>query len=292
MKIAYPIPAETTSVFVVAADRRSVDLDAVVPWRTGGPHRKAAARAIGTPQLNLRVFPAALSPWRRTSLGDEGRAALHAARHHVVVTATAPVAEQPEAAQVARAVARGVADTCRGVIVDVITGGVVPHRTGCQAEPGEFHLEDDWLGWSTDVGSGGSCPPCDPAGSGACTCLTVATRGLRRFGLPEIMLEGAACVHGLCTVSVLRTVARCLLPGHLTWSAASPETRRRSIGEHLWIGGAESVSASGAPGLGRRPFRVRLGSRADGSCLSVGPPSGFTGTLNDWLCRTPGLLAA
>ncbi|WP_157545839.1 hypothetical protein [Microtetraspora fusca] len=292
MKITYPVPAETTSVFVVAADRRPVDLDAVVPWRMSGPHRRAASRVIGTPRLDLRVFPAAQSPWRRTSLGDEGRAALHAARHHVVVTATAPVAEQPEAVQVARAVARGVADACRGVIVDVLTGGVVPHRTGYQAEPGEFRLEDDWLGWSTDIGSDGSCPPWDPAGSGACTCLTVATRGLRRFGLPEITLEGAACAHGLCTVSVLRTVARSLLPGHLAWSAASPETRCRTIGEHLWIGGAESMRVSGAADPGRRPFRVRLGSRADGSCLSVGPPSGFAGTLNDWLCRTPGLLAA
>ncbi|WP_067174370.1 hypothetical protein [Microtetraspora niveoalba] len=362
MKITYPVPAETTSVFVVAAERPPAELDSIVPWRMSGPHRRAAARALGTPRLGMRVFPAAQSPWRRVSLGDEGRDAVRGARHHVVVTATASLAEQPEAAQVARAVARGVADACRGVIVDVLTGGIVPHQSGCQTEPVEFRLEDDWLGWSTEIGSEGSCPPWDPAATDACTCLTVTTRGLRRFGLPEVMLEGAACAHGLCTVSLLRAVAGRLLAGHLAWSAASPEARRRTIGEHLWIGGTTGEGApvcasgppdldhrpsrvsgtpdhdrhvsrgagipdhdrhvsqgsgtsdhdghvsrgagipdhdghvprdSGIPDLDQRPFCVRLGSRAaDGSCLSVGPPIGFTGTLNDWLCRTPGLLAA
>ncbi len=293
MKITYSVPAETTSVFVVAVDRRPVDLDSVVPWRMSGSHRRAAAQAVGTSRLELQVFRAAQSPWRRMAVGDEGREAVRRARHHVVVTSTAPVTEQPEAAQVARAVARGVADACRGIIVDQLTGAIVPHCTGCQEEPQEFQLGDDWLGWTTEVGADSSCPPWDPAATDACTCLTIATRGLRRFGLPEVMLEGAACAHSLCTVSVLRTVARRLLAGHLAWTAGSPEASCRTIGEHLWIGGPELAMVSGAPDLGREPFRVRIGSRtADTTCLSVSPPAGFTGTLNDWLCRTPGLLAA
>ncbi|GLX00120.1 hypothetical protein [Microtetraspora sp. NBRC 16547] len=293
MKITYPVPAETTSVFVVATDRRPVELDSVVPWRMSGSHRRAAAQALGTSRLDLQVFQAAQSPWPRMSVGDEGRDAVRRARHHVVVTSTAPVAEQPEVAQAARAVARGVADAYGGVIVDLVTGVIVPHRTGCEGEPHEFRLGDDWLGWTTEVGVDSSCPPWDPAATDACTCLTISTRGLRRFGLPEVMLEGAACAHSLCTVSVLRTVARHLLAGHLAWTAGSPDARCRTIGEHLWLGDAEPVVVSGAPHLDREPFRVRLGSRtADATCLSVGPPSGFTGTVNDWLCSTPGLLAA
>ena len=51
MKITYPVPAETTCAFVVAVDRASADLAAIVPWRIGRPHRRAAVAAFGTPRL-------------------------------------------------------------------------------------------------------------------------------------------------------------------------------------------------------------------------------------------------
>ncbi|MEZ0073907.1 hypothetical protein [Planotetraspora sp. GP83] len=309
MQITYPVPAETTSVFVVAVDRTPTELSSIVPWRMGRPHRRAAMEALGTPRLELEAFRAGQSPWKRLESqafragqspwkrieleGDDDLRRIKRARHHVVVSSTAPVAAQPEAAQIARAAARGVAEAYHGVIVDQLTGSAVYHCVECPGEREEFRLSDDWLSWTTEFSEDSSCPPWDPAGTEICACLRVTTRGLRRFGLPEVMLDGAACAHSLCTVNVLRTVAQRLLTGHLDWLAGNPGARCRTIGEHLRVDGADFAVFSGSPDLDGEPFRVRLTrDAADRSCLRVGPPAGFDGSLNDWLCRTPGLLAA
>ncbi|GIH68959.1 hypothetical protein [Sphaerimonospora thailandensis] len=294
MKITYPVPAETTSVFVVVTDRTPTELSSIVPWRMGRPHRRTAMEALGTPRLELEAFRAAQSPWRRMDLdGDDIRKQVRRARHHIVVSSIAPVTAQPEAAQVARAAARGVAEAYHGVIVDPLTGTALTHCPQCPGERQEFRLGDDWLGWTSEVDETGSCPPWEPAASGLCSCLRVTTRGLRRFGLPEIMLDGAACAHSLCTVDILRAVADRLLLGHLDWITGHPGAPCRTIGEHLRIGQADFAVFSGSPDLDDEPFRVRLTrDAADRSCLRIGPPDGFDGTVNDWLCRTPGILAA
>jgi hypothetical protein len=293
MQISYPVPAETSSVFVVAVNRPPADLSSIIPWRMEKAHRKGAMAALGTPRLRLEAFRAERSPWRRMDLADDELKQVRKARHHVVVSSTAAVAAQPEAAQIARAAARGVAEAYHGVIVDQLTGTAVYHCTGCPGERQEFRLGDDWLGWSTEIDDDGSCPPWDPSGADACACLRVTTRGLQRFGLPEIMLDGAACAHSLCTLNVLETVAHQMLTGHLAWLAANPDARCRTISEHLRIDGAGFAVFSGAPEPGGEPFRVRLTrDGADRSCLKVGPPEGFEGTVNDWLCRTPSLRAA
>jgi hypothetical protein len=293
MQITYPVPAETTSVFVVAVDRAPLELSSIVPWRMEKPHRRQAMEALGTPRLELEAIRADRSLWRRIGLTGDDLRRVGKARHHVMVSSTAPVAAQPEAAQIARAAARGVAEAYHGVIVDQLTGSPVYHCASCPGEREEFQLGDDWLGWTTEVDDGSSCPPWDPAGAGVCACLKVTTRGLRRFGLPEIMLDGAACAHSLCTVTVLRTVAQRLLAGHLSWLAGNPDARCRTIGEHLRVDGADFAVFSGAPDLDGEPFRVRLArDAADRVCLRVGPPAGFDGTVNDWLCRTPAFRAA
>jgi hypothetical protein len=294
MKITYPVPAETESVFVVVTDRMPTELSSIVPWRMGKPHRRQAMEVLGTPRLELEAFRAGQSPWRRMDLGDgDLLRRVRKGRYHVVVSSVSPVSAQPEAAQVARAAARGVAEAYHGLIVDPITGSALYHCPECPGERQEFRLADDWLGWTTDVNEEVSCPPWDPAGAQLCTCLRVTSRGLRRFGLPEIMLDGAACAHSLCTVNVLRTVADRLLAGHLAWLAHNPGALCRTIGEHLRIDGADFAVFSGSPDLDGEPFRVRLTRDLAGrSCLRVGPPDGFDGTLNDWLCRTPTLLSA
>jgi hypothetical protein len=332
MQITFTVPAETTSRFVVAVDRAPSQLGSVIPWRMARPHRRRAAESLGTPRLEVTRHRGARSPVALgkvpfgTDLGEEERARLRRARHHLVVASTASPADQPEAAQVARAAARALAEAYGGMIVDPLTGNAVFHCSECPGEPESFRLADDWLGWSVEIDDDASCPPWDPGGSAACTCLTVTTRGLSRFGLPEIMLEGAACAHSLCSVSVLRTVAQRLLGAHLAWAGENPRGGARTIEDHLKIAGAgvavlkgaelgaafaravttgaalggmapsdEKAAREGSGGevfdhwgrLDGRPFRVRLAPQgAERICLKVGPPDDVGGSVNDWLCRT------
>lgn len=207
-----------------------------------------------------------------------------------MVTSTAPVGEQPEAAQVARAAARAVAEACHGTLYDPLVGGVVYHCAECPGEREGFDLGDDWLGWrlscadpeaacarGADLGGGtgtvpgdgasdgtcggpgegtgdGVCPEAggveeavdtvDTLGASGCACLVAMSRGLRRFGLPEITLTGLACVHSLCAVTALRTAAEALLEGHLTWLSTSPQAPFRSIDHRLRLAGAEYAVVS------------------------------------------------
>lgn len=292
MKITYPVPAETTTVFVVVTERTPTELSSIVPWRMGRPHRRAAMEALGTPRLELDAFRAAQSPWRRMDLdGDEIRRQVRRARHHIVVSSTAPVTAQPEAAQIARAAARGVAEAYHGTIVDPLTRTVLAHCPECPGERQEFRLGDDWLGWTSEIDETDACSPGDPAGP--CPCTPVKSRGLRRFGLPEIMLDGAACAHGFCAVDILHTVADRLLAGHLDWVTGHPGARSRTIGGHLRIGESDFAVFSGSPDLDDEPFRVRLTrDAADLSCLRVGSPDGYGDVVGDRSCRATGFLAA
>ncbi|MFI7626648.1 hypothetical protein ACIG5D_10265 [Microbispora rosea] len=228
MRITYPVPAQTSSVFVVATDRTPTDLSSIVPWRMGPSHRRAARDALGTPRLMVEAFRSTRSPWRRMDLSAEDLKRVRRARHHVVVTSTAPVEEQPEAAQVARAAARGIAEAYRGTLYDPLTGAAVYHCAECPGERRDFDLGDDWLGWRVscadedDACDLGAAAPAGADGGGDCSCLVTTSRGLRRFGMPEIALTGLACAHSLCAVTVLRAVAESLLAGHFAWLSTGP----------------------------------------------------------------------
>ncbi|MEU6410646.1 hypothetical protein [Microbispora sp. NPDC046933] len=261
MRITYPVPAQTSSVFVVVTDRTPTDLSSVVPWRMGPSHRRAARDALGTPRLTLEAFRSTRSPWRRMDLSAEDLKRVRRARHHVVVTSTAPVEEQPEAAQVARAAARGIAEAYNGALFDPLTGAAVYHCAECPGERRDFRLGDDWLGWRVScadeehacaLGLGAAAP----AGAGAdvdggCSCLVTTSRGLRRFGLPEITLTGLGCAHSLCAVTVLRTVAESLLAGHFAWLTTGPQWQTeapppcRGVARRLRVAGMDYAVLSG-----------------------------------------------
>ncbi|WP_182908380.1 hypothetical protein [Microbispora sp. H13382] len=269
MRITYPVPAQTSSVFVVVTDRTPTDLSSIVPWRMGPSHRRAARDALGTPRLTLEAFRSTRSPWRRMDLSAEDLKRVRRARHHVVVTSTAPVEEQPEAAQVARAAARGIAEAYHGALYDPLTGAAVYHCADCPGERRDFHLGDDWLGWRV------SCADEEPACArgaaaragaragdvgadvdGGCSCLVTTSRGLRRFGLPEITLAGLACAHSLCSVTVLRTVAEALLAGHFAWLSTGLRSPCRGVARRLRVAGTEYAVLSGEADLETAPVRI------------------------------------
>ncbi|WP_084960915.1 hypothetical protein [Thermoactinospora rubra] len=304
MEITISLPVALTSLFVVAVERMPVAMESLVPWRIGRPYKRAALAALGTPALTVTHRRCA---WRPVgvNLPDDERRFLRRARHHVLVSSTAPPHDHPHAVQVARAAARALAEECGGLVVDPLTGSAVVACDGCPGERPEFQLGDDWVGWDIEVRDHASCPPWNPSDNHACACLRVTSRGLRRFALPELTLEGAACAHSLCAVSLLRAVAHRLVTDHLAFVAAHPGSAARTISDHLHVD--RDTPDDGTPflvrltpcddpgSLGAVP-RLRVdpapGATDRAACLKVAPPAGFSGTLNDWLCATqrPGLV--
>lgn len=232
MTITFPLPPEVTSEFVVAIARTPLPAEKLLPWRMGRPFRRAALDALGTPQLTITYVRA---PWRPkgVNLTDEDRRALRRARHHVLVSSTAPPHAQPSSAQLARAAARAIAEDCDGIVIDPLAGTTVFSCLGCEGERAEFRLGDDWLGWDVEVHDDATCPPWDPAETRACACLRVTSRGLQRFALPEITLDGAACAHNLCAITLLRTVAQRLMSDHLAFLATHPAATTRTIDKRI-----------------------------------------------------------
>ncbi|MFE0149489.1 hypothetical protein ACFWY5_20230 [Nonomuraea sp. NPDC059007] len=297
MQITFPMPVSQTALFVVAIERLRFDIEGMLPWRMGRPHRRAAMAALGTPLLTLTHSTVQWRPGG-VDLTEDERRLLRRTRQHVLVSSTAPPQALPASLQVARAAARAIAEECAGMVVDPLAGYALPSCARCAGEPSSFRLTDDWLGWSVDVHDTATCPPWNPADTRACDCLRVTSRGLRRFALPEITLDGAACAHNLCAVNLLRAVAQRLLADHLAFLSANPEARERTIDDHLRIHDQALFSDRQSFGVRLTPCespgsirRLKVGP-APGSgqitCLKVGPPSDFTGTLNDWLCSTQG----
>ncbi|MEO3791019.1 hypothetical protein ABGB14_12430 [Nonomuraea sp. B10E15] len=296
MKITLPLPRTLTSRFVVAMERTRFDVDAFLPWRVAGPHRKAVISAMRSRALTATYHP---TPWKPTgaNLGDEERRRLRRAKHHVVVSATAPPHLLPASAQAARAAARALARECDGPLIDPLTGAAILTCGQCAGEPAAFHLNDDWLAWDVRTHEVAACAPWDP---GDTSCLRVTSRGLRRFALPEITLDGAACAHNLCATNLLRTVASRLVADHLAHLTAHPEATERRIDDFLQIQPGDQPDGGCPFGVLLTPYeadavgpagvrRLKVGP-APGTgqitCLKVGPPLGFTGSTNDWLCAT------
>lgn len=303
MRLTFAVPRQTTTCFVITADRAPADPSAVIPWRMPRPHRREAAATLGTPRLTITCHPPSL----------------------VVVSGTAPPSQQPKVALVARAAARAVAEACDGVVEDPLTGRVISTDSDRRQDPATFRLTEDWLGWRVErhgdatrparwrpprqagavppdavpgvsppdpdhpgvampgvgargvamrrddvrrddvrraetPGSGtpggitGPEGPVTPTGPSASPAWSVRTRGLCRFGLPELMLEPATCAHGHDPFDLLHAVAQRLLDDHLAWMAANPAAGVRTIGDRIRVA-ADRVPAASHPADARRSPR-------------------------------------
>jgi hypothetical protein len=233
MKIALSLPGALRSLFVVAVERMPCPVEALLPWRVTPPHRRAVTARLGTPSLMVTHHRA---PWRQPAdlaLTRDERHLIRRARQHIVVGCTAPPRALPALVQAARATARALARAGDGLVADPLTGATVPLCGKCPDEPPEFRLADDWLGWDIEG-------------------HRVTSRGLRRFALPEITIDGALCAHTLCATGLLHTVADRLLAGHLAFLAAHPHATVRLIDDHLLLDAAASSPFRGAPPLGIR----------------------------------------
>ncbi|MFC5754087.1 hypothetical protein [Actinomadura rugatobispora] len=279
--ISFTVPDQTTSCFVIAADQAPGELPLPALRRLAAPFALEAIERLGTPQLAITSYPAAHSPWRLDHalvVGDEDDPGLEGlaldAAHHIGVTAALPSTDRPYGMRLARAVARCIAEYLAGVPVDLDTGQILSARS---REPSSFRLADDWLGaWLPPYRDDGRCTTSDDEVDG-CACVGLTTRGLTRFGLPELQMTQVSCPHDLAALNILRTTAQRLLPmANQPGGHTFPRVLSLTGGD---FGGYWGVRD---PIWADEPVPVQL--TPSGPCLlGVGPPEDFPGTLNEWL---------
>lgn len=275
MPVTITVPGETTAGFVVATDRDPGDLPAAIRQRLPGSFAAAASMRLGTPGLMLACHRAADSPWDLGDVSgpdDDDAERVGQAARHIGVTSVLPVSDLPSGPHLARATATAIAESLCGVPVDLASKVVLPI-----VPRDEFVLADNWVGDSLPpYRNSGRCTA-DEDDVDGCACVDLTTRGLHRFGLPELEITGVACPHGLAALNVLRTTAQRLLP------------LGRHPGEHTLPAELLLTSCDFAEYWGSRdpmwddgPLSVRLTQPAPDR-LGVRPPADFPGTLNEWL---------
>ena len=277
----FTVPARTTTHFVVATDREPGDVRLPLHRRLIEPFATAVAERLGTPQLTITGHSAAESPWNLDQVAGEEEdheteARVRKAAHHISVIAALPVTDQPFGSQVARAVTRAIADATGGVPVDVDTGHVFSYQSPAEERAG-FVLADDWIGaWLPSYRDDGRCTADENEVDG-CACVELTTRGLRRFGLPELRITGVACPHDLAALNVLRGTAQYLL-------STEPRPGTRSLPRGLAIASDDFAAYWGVdqPMWTDGPIPIGL-DVLDPRLLEVGPPQDYDGSINDWL---------
>ncbi|SPT59536.1 hypothetical protein K8Z49_01915 [Actinomadura madurae] len=292
--ITFPVPSTTTSRFAVAAESMPDDLAGVLHRLADGPYHAHIAGRLGSSQLHVaqeQLGSLRWDPGLIKAARPEDRPVARAfndAAEFAVITAFAPITDQPRGVQVARAAAHALAEATGGIAADLVTGHILPPSTG---ERTRFVLADHWLG---DVlppsRANGRCtaadPSHDPEGVNGCACVRLRTRGLRRFGLPELQITDVACPHDLAALNVLRTTARHLLTDHWSWLATGPAARTRTVPDTLDLTETDFNDFWGsAPRMHLSPptpFQVHL-SPVTGRLITLAPPPAFDGTINDWL---------
>jgi len=296
--IAFTVPQTITSCFVVAADRLPGDLASVAKNRLSEPYATPALERFGTPRLRVAGRPAGESPWDLggvSAVNDEDlpyEEQMKRAAYHIAVATTVAVPDQPLGTQVARAVARTIASATGGVAVDLMTDAIVhlPEPKSHVLSPvaverARFVLADDWLS--------PICPPtvvgglCPAAGSGRgparCACTRLTTAGLCRFGLPELHIDRVACTYDLAALNLLRTVAQRLLTEQWARVAMQPGGGAHAIDPDLTLADDDFARYWGTEDpVSTENLRVGLTASRPG-LITVGPPRGFGGTVNDWL---------
>ncbi|MFI0356771.1 hypothetical protein [Actinomadura sp. 9N407] len=278
--IGFTVPERTTSCFVVATGRDPGEPPLAALRGLGEPFAGAAVERLGTPRLTISSYPAAYSPWNiehATGVTDDdpgAEARALDAAHHIGVKALAPAGDRPFALQLARAVACSIAEHLDAVPVDLDTGQILPARSCLDAR---FRLADDWLGaWLPPYRNAGRCRVSDDDIDG-CACVAYTTRGLTRFGLPELRITGVSCPHDLAALNIVRTAAQRLLP-------MSDQAGDHTFPRDLPLTGRDFAAFWGArePVWNDEPVVVRL-TPAGPHVMGMGPPEDFPGTLNEWL---------
>jgi hypothetical protein len=285
MSIILSVPQSVTSRFVVAAEELPRDPYAMARAQVTGPPGEEILDRLDTPLLRIRAVAAADSIWHddlaAVAASDDERERLRAAAGHLVFESETPPGDRPRRAQAVRAVARALAETTGGLLADLCTLQLVPPDRRLEGERDWFCAADGWLGIDCRINADAGMDAGKPT---QCACLCLFTRGLSRFGLPELAIDQVACAYDLAATNVLRGTAVRLL-GRL-W--ADPGARELGLDSPLVIEPEDMWAYWGARPLFGLPVPVRLADarRADLPAgprhLELLPHPDFPGTRAEW----------
>jgi hypothetical protein len=165
------------------------------------------------------------------------------------------------------------------MLVDGATAQLISPDRRIDGERGWFCLADRWLGIDALIN-----PDANADGPATeCSCLCLFTRGLARFGLPELVIDEVACAYDLAATNLLRGLAVHLLTRLWNIPRTGPlrvDTTPVITPGHVWahwgarplFGGAVAIriAPSGRSGL------------PEGRHLEVLPHPDFSGTHVEW----------
>lgn len=280
------VPETVTSHYVIATNEPPDDPYTVVPWRVPAPYRKMAIEALKTPRLSIFTLPADEAMWRLGDVlaTDDDHRQIREATHQIVVVHEAAVGEQPRREQTARAVARALADATGGVLVDPQARHVVLRDGLAGKERTRFRMGDQWFGTRYDIDESAARPEPhrDLLDAAQCECLRITLLGLRRFGLPDLVIDRVACAHDLAALNLLRSLAHRLLTEQWQWLRRHPGQPTRPIDDHPRIEPDDFWDFWAAtPFVNGHPLSVRL-TPASRTTLEVGPPSDYADSRSCW----------
>jgi hypothetical protein len=285
-QLVLSVPETVTSHYVIATSRPLDDPSTVVPWRVPEPFRAAAAEALRSPRLGVFTLGADEATWRLDDLlasDDDGRR-VRESTHQVLVVHRAPTVDQPHGEQTARAVARAIADATDGVLIDPQARQVVLRDGLARTERGWFRMGDQWFGtrYGVDDTAARSAHRDDFGGTESCACLRITLLGLRRFGLPDLVIDNVACAHDLPALSLLRSLACRLLIDQWRWARLHPGKPTRPLDDHPKIDPEDFWTFWGAtPFVDGHPITARL-VPVSRDTLKVTPPKDYPGTRATW----------
>jgi hypothetical protein len=285
-QLVLSVPQTVTSHYVVATSEPLDDPRAVVPWRVAEPFRAAAAEALKTPRLGIFTIAADEATWRLDDLlaSEDDRRRVRESSHQVLVVHRTGTVHQPRGEQTARAVARAIADASDGVLIDPQARQVVLRDGLARVERNWFRMGDQWFGtrYEVDETAGRSSHASDSRGAESCTCLRITLLGLRRFGLPDLMIDNLACAHDLPALGLLRSLACRLLTDQWQWARLHPGKLTRPLDDHPKIDPEDFWAFWGAtPFVDGRPLTARL-VPVSRTTLKVMPPADYPGTRATW----------
>lgn len=280
------VPETVTSHYVIATNEPLDDPAAAVPWRVAEEFRAAAVEALKTPRLGVFTIAADEATWSLDDLlaSDDDRRRVRESSHQILVVHRAATVRQPRGEQTARAVARAIADASDGILIDPQARQVVIRDGLARLERGWFRMGDQWFGtrYELDEAAGRPRHDGDLREMESCSCLRLTLLGLRRFGLPDLVIDNVACAHDLASLNLLRSLASRLLNDQWQWARLHPSQPTRPLNDHPKIDPADFWAYWGAtPFVDSQPITARL-IPISRTTLKVAPPEDYPGTRATW----------
>ncbi|QXJ26023.1 hypothetical protein AGRA3207_007608 [Actinomadura graeca] len=278
MSVTIAVPEKVIARFVVTADLVPEDIPSMIRQCLPTQYTDSVTERLGTPLLDVSEHQAVESHCgleNVTASDADDLKKVQGAARHIHLTSVLPATDLPHGLHLARVATEALAESLCSVPVDLDTARVLPGNPFDRPE--RFLLADEWLGVSLpSYRSAGACPAKADDIDG-CACVDLRTRGLPRFGLPDLEITDVACAHDLAALNILRTTAQRVLP-------LGRHPGKHILSAELLLSSDDFSGFWGAHGplWEDGPLPVRL-AKVGSSRLSVQAPEDFPGTLNEWL---------